>query len=526
MSNLKQRIEGLVSSTTSLEAKDACNEALKQYSEYANFNLTAVAAEQVDSAIAESIISKLENIDDNSVSNFLTIEKRLQGMNNLGVKNILNAVKESDLVKHPTFLYIVEKLNVFNNAPEWAVVEKVIDVLKPYTWDPTVNENLTVLETNFKKFEEDIKIYKAVDEAKNSRSNFLYVGIEKVLENYLNYRTSENRASLLETLNKFTYDVNIKKLYNVVLESERSFQLKAGSNDAIVGKIFSPIIVQENSEIFAVHGKAYIKSGSNMRPLNAEEVKSLPEAFTFVSSYLTQPNVEISENKMKIYSRDKKVELVEEADGLNIYVNNKKVTINEFHSVYLNSGIFRFEEKDVITAVNKIIESWDVIFELDFAKSLYPKGIPSRRADIFKLNEKTYINTVDTIMNEEKFYSDCNATQSRNMVLEFAKYDLGETFVDYLKVEEKELKELENKKSEILEAINYLEEKRNQLTSISDEAIRESEEVKSLVEAIDEEIANVKNEYYDVKNKINSLTHITEGASVGDEVEHEKKKLQ
>jgi len=46
----------------------------------------------------------------------------------------------------------------------------------------------------------------------------------------------------------------------------------------------------------------------------------------------------------------------------------------------------------------------------------------------------------------------------------------------------------------------------------------------NLVEAIDEEIATVKNSYYDVKNKINSLTYVAEGASVGDEVEFEKKK--
>lgn len=524
MSNLKQRIEGLVSSTTSLEAKDICNEALKQYSEYSTFNLTAVASEQVDAAIAESVISKLEDIQEAEVTNFLTIEKRLYGMNNLGVKKSLNAITESEVAKHPTFMYIVEKLKAFNNAPEWAVIEQVINVLTPYNWDPAVKENLSVLETNFKKYEEDIKIYKAVDAAKNSRSNFIYSGVEKVVENYLNYRTATNRNALLEALNKYVYDVNIKNLYNVVIESDKSFQLKAGTNDAFIGKIYSPIIIQENEEIFAVHGKAYIKSGTNVRPLTEAEVKLLPEGFTFISKYLTQPNVEISENKMKIFSKDKKVELVEEAEGLGIFINNKKVTLNEFHSVYLNSGIFRFEEKEVIAAVNKIVENWDSIFELDFVKSLFPKGIPSRRADVFKLNEKTFIFTVDTVMNEEKFYSDCNAVQSRNLVLEFAKYDLGNAYTEFLKVEEKELKDLEAKQAEILESITYLETKRTELTSIPDQAIRESEEVVSLVEAIDEEINNVKGEYFDVKNKINSLTYVAEGASVGDEAEYLKKK--
>ena len=136
--------------------------------------------------------------------------------------------------------------------------------------------------------------------------------------------------------------------------------------------------------------------------------------------------------------------------------------INEFHNVYLNSGIFRFDEKEIITAVGKIVENWDAIFELDFVKSITPVSNPNRRADIFVLDEKTYINTVDGIMKESKFYNDCNATQSRNLILEFANFDLGLTFNTFIVNEEAKINKLNEEKSEYVSAIKHLEDRKLQ----------------------------------------------------------------
>ena len=287
--------------------------------------------------------------------------------------------------------------------------------------------------------------------------------------------------------------------------------------------MYSPVILKENAEIFSVFGKAYTKTGTDITPLTEAEVAELPEHFNFISTFLSQPNVKVTENHITIFSKDKKVEIVEEAEELKIYINGKNVSMNEFHSVYLNSGMFRFEEKDVLTAVNKIVENWDSIFELDFAKSIFPKSIPTRRADIFKLGEKTYINTVDVVMKENKFYPNCNATQSRNMILEFTHYDLGLTFTDVLAVEEASINKLEENKKEFLDAIAYLENRKNLLENHENVELRESEEVKEILSAIDEEISTLKSEYFNVQNEITALKTATtnEGVAVGDEVEVE-----
>jgi hypothetical protein len=524
MSNLKKRIEVLKTSTTSTETVAACNEALTQFSQYSAFTLPAEALQQLEESIANDLLNKLDNTKDLATQDFVVVEKRILGMNNLGVKKALNAVSESDLSKHPQMIYMLEKLKHASTSPEWMVAEQVVASLKAYDWDPIIKEAVSQLEANCTKFAEDIKIYKAVSEARNSRSSFLVNGLEKDIDAYLNNRTATNRSKLLEQLNKFSYDTSIRDLYKVIVESERSFQIKEGSSDAFVNKVYSPVIITEKDEIFAVHGIPYVKNANNMRPLTEEEVKRLPDHFAFLSAFLSKPNVEISENRIKVYSRDKKVEIVEEAEGLNIFINGKGVSKKDFHGVYLNSGIFRYEEKDTISAVAKIVENWDSIFELDFAKTIVPKSRPNRRADVFRLGGSTHIFTVDTVMKESKFYPDCNATQSRNLIMEFANFDLGTTYKGYLVNEEAKIAALETKKKEIFEAINYLETKKNELLSIEDEAIRESDSVKELLSAIDEEITTVKEEYFTVQNEITSLKHITEGANVGDEVEHLKKK--
>ena len=527
MSNLRKRIEGLISSTSSEEAKNICNEAVKKCAEYSIFNISPEAVEQIEMKISEGLISDLESINENDVANFITTEKRIVGMYSLGVKKSLKSIKESELAKHPTALYMLEKLSKIESLPEWMIIEQVIDSLTPFSWEPIVKESLDELNVNAKKFSEDIKIYKAVHEAKNNAgSAFLMSGIEKHIDEYLNHRTPTNRVALIETLSKYLHDKAIRNLHNVVIESEKSFQIKATGADVIVKKSYSPVIIAEKDEIFAVNGVAYVKNGNKMRPLTEEENQKLPSYFTFISSFLSQSNVEILENSIKVFSRDKKVELVEESEGLAIFVNNKKVSKDEFHCAYLNSGVFRMEEREIIGAVSQLIEHWDGIFELDFMKSIYPKGMPHRRADVFKLNENTFIFTADNLMNETRFYPNCNASQSRNLIMEFASYDLGLTFKDVLSEEDKTIVELQEKVADCMNAITYLEERKNVLETINDIEIRESSEVKELLTAIQEEIDSVREEYYTAKNAMKSFTHVTEGLGVGagDEVEYLKKK--
>ena len=528
MSNLKKRVEVLLGTTQVPEVREACTEALTKFSGSIIPTTPFSQSSVIEESIVNTLIESIENVDENVTKDFISVEKRIMGMNNLGVRKAISAVMEDELSKHPTVRYIVENLRRLNDVPEWIAADTAMEALANFEWSPVVREHLSILKENTAKYAEDIKIYKAVAEAKSSRSSYLMTGLEKHVDSYLNRRTATNRAKLMESLNKFIFDPAIKNLYNIVAESANGFQIKADSNDAYFKNVYSPVYVNEGVEHFTVFGKAFSKKGDDVTPLTETEMEYLPENFMWLANYLLQPNVEISEGGIKIFSRDKKVEIVEENELPVVKVNGKAVTNADFEKVYLNSGIFRVEEREVLSSVYKIVENWGMIFELDFVKSIFSNSNPNRRVDIFNTGDKLHINKIDTVMNENIFIADCNGTQSRNMVLEFMNYDLGKTFSNMLSKDEVKLNELEAKRKEYLDAIAFLEARKSKIDSIEDSTVRESEEVKEIFEAINEEITRLKESYANVSNEIKNFTTVSEGVgvNVNDEVEHLKKKQE
>ena len=517
--NLKQRIEDLMARTDSPAVMENCKSAIAKFNEFAALNLPAAVMGKMEDVIAEEFIGSLS--DEGAILEFSDI-----AINNLGVRSAIAELGKVDTSKNMPLRYVLEKVSVLGQQPEWLVYEQFISALKPFDFEPVVLETINNIKANANKYAEDIKIHRAIYEAKVSKANYILPTVQPEIDAYLSTRTASARTVLIEKLNKYIFDPTVKKLYNIIIESAQSFEIKATSNDAIVRKVYSPVIVTNENETFVVHGKVFKKSGNDITPLEEGEIAYLPEGFVALANFINQPNVEMGENTMKIFSRDKKVTITESEEGaLTIAVNERTTTPEEFSKIYLTSGMFNSAEIDVLRTVNTIVENWNTIFEIDYAKSIYSKAYPNRRADIFRCGDKMHVNTVDSLMQENLFHSNCTAHQSRNHILEFVNYDLSRTFEDLMTPEKREIAALESKKGEYAEAIQYLEERLNLLES-QEEIVRNAPEVKELIEAISEEISSLKKDYFENQTKINSLTKVTEGvgANVGDSAEYLKKK--
>jgi hypothetical protein len=517
--NLKKRIESLMERTESTSVLESCKAAISKFNEYAALELPASVMEKMESVIAEEFISKLN--DEGAIFEFSDI-----AINNLGVRNAIAELGKINTSQNMPLRYVLEKVSSLGNQPEWLVYEQFISALKPFDFEPSVLESINSIKTNANKYAEDIKIHKSIYEAKISKSNYILPTVQPEIDDYLAKRTASARSVLLEKLNKYLFDPTIKKLYNIIVESAKTFEIKATSNDAVVKKVYSPVIITNESEIFAVQGKAFRKRGNDITPLTENEVAHLPEEFIGLANFINQSNVEVSENNIKIFSKDKKLVISESETGdLTISVNEKTTSPAEFSKIYLTSGMFNSAEIGILRSVHAIVENWNNIFEIDYVKSIYSKAYPNRRADVFKCGNTMHINTVDTLMNENLFHPNCTAHQSRNHILEFVNYDLSLTFNEMMSPEKRQLSVLENKKSEYSEAIQFLE-KRKKMLEGQNESILSSPEIKELIEAIEEEIDILKKEYYNNQSKINSITKISEGVgySVGDTAEYLKKK--
>jgi len=528
MLNLKKRIEILHTASNDAAVHEACRLAIEKISGSISPITPYSQSNLINENIVSMLIESIKHVEETCVGKFIKVEQRIAGMHNLGVRSAITALQQDEVAKHPSTGYIVEKLSTLEEYPEWLVAESAIATLNQFSWSPAVTERINVLKKNTDKYAEDIKIYKAVYEAKASKNNYLLTGIEPHVNSYLNDRTATNRAVLLESLTKFTFEPAIKNLYNVVTESASGFQIKGNSKDAYFEKVFSLVHVNEGAEYFVVHGKPFVKTGNSVSQLTESGLQNLPTDFLTVSNYLNESNVKVTEGSIKIFAKDKKIEIFEDTQSEQIFVklNEKTVSSQDFAKVYLNSGVFRQDEMAILTAVHKIVENWNSIFELDFVKSIYSHANPNRRVDIFSTGNTLHINKVDLAMNENIFMQDCNGMQSRNMVLEFMNYDLGNSFTSLLNKDEKHLHELESKKKFYVDSISRLEASKAKLDNISDVEVRESSEVTEMYIAICEELESLRSQYSSAIGEIKSFTTLSEGVgvNVNDEVEHLKKK--
>lgn len=517
---LELRINELLTKVVSPEVTGVCNEALSKIREYKSFGLDEVSVKNVEKAVIESLMEKFSGSTEDDVVEFVSYLR----LNNLGVVEALGTIKEAAAV-HPTVSYAYNNIANLAKQPEWLVIESVISILSQFTWEPSFKAAHDSLKEAFTKNAEDIKLAKAVHETDNTRTSFIMSGVKADLDSFLKNKTKSNRNRLLETLSKYSFDPAIRNLYNVISETENSFVISKKTQDITVKNVYTPALLNENGTYFIVEGVGYLKNGDSVRRLTENEVESLPTYFGKINTIFNRNYVNVSEGKVTFYLHNKRVDIVDENNAPSISINGTAVSREGFTKMYMNAGIFRNAERTVMEEVVTIVENWDSICEADFVKSVYSKAYPGRRADVFRCNDRIHINRFDTAMNENMFYPDCNATQTRNMILEFMEYDLSETFNDMLPYEEQAIKQLMEKRDEYVKAITHLQERKDKLTSL-EEGLSNEPQVIELIEAIDSEITNLKNEYFSLQNRINDVKSVKEGVGfeAGDEVENSKKK--
>jgi hypothetical protein len=329
----------------------------------------------------------------------------------------------------------------------------------------------------------------------------------------------------MEKAGKFLFDPHMKALYNFLGESERSFHVSAHDNSCSINRIYSPISMNESAEFFSADGKIFKKNGNTVEVANEEEVSSLPASFKSTVQALSQPNTQVTESSIKIYSNDKKIEIVEENSLPAIYINGNKVAKENVHRAFLSSGTFRMNEGNVINTIQTIVENWGSIFEIDFGKTITSKANTHSTATVFFIGESIFVNKENRILGESIFYSNCNAIQTKNLVMEHMKFDISSSFTQLLNEEEKQLKELNALKEEYRNAMTLLGERKTTLEN-SPAEISQNPEVLAIIEAIEDEINLLKEEYSKLSTAEIKATQVSEGLgfNVGDEAELSKKK--
>lgn len=532
MIKLKERIKILKESTDSLNTKKVADDMLEKFE---TGNISNAFLSEFENFLTIEMIEKLKDDKDPETEKFIIREKRNLAINNLGIRTAIKDIMESDLVKQPTVGYMVNSLSNLTIAPEFMVVERFLHTIQPLMWNDMIKKHAETVIAAVDENREDINLQTAVKLIENSSSDYLMKAFEKELDDYIINRTDPTRTKLIEKLESYKFDYNIQTLLNILKESSDGFQVYDSKKNSAVDSIYSPVLTEGENSIFYSGNTFFRKAGNNVSILNIEEMKSLPMDFVNLCHFLSQDNVKVQENLITIFSRDKKVEVFEEEGKKSLKVNDNPVTIENFNKIFTNAGIFHRDEVNMMNNVYKVVESFDNIYNIDFGKRVTSRIIEDHFVDIYNLEESIFVHKVD-LRNGINEFKETSAIETRELVKDFLKFDIAESFMELLTKEETEIKEHNDGKKEIMEAIEYLEKQKENIqgaldeTSSDDKLFEKRQMVSELVEELDKEMQKLKDEY----NRIDRIIETTlktkkevdecDKKKKDDDLEEEKKK--
>jgi hypothetical protein len=503
------KINQLKSQIEIAEVKTLCESTLSAISSAIYNGVTTNAKLEIERIALENLFIGLAKFpNDKIVSEWLSNQKRIYSVKNLGVRKAVDTLIEKESKYDDALAIILEdfRSKLDGDIPEVLLYEGFISAMSGYTFLPAVTTELDAVVNRVKQYKNDVDISKIIEVMKGTRSNYLIPLIEDVVDKYLTNKTELTKHILKETLMKFSYDEFIRDIITIVSLDAAQLQLEyANAECDIDDDLFSPIMyLGENEILFNVKGTYYVKKGNNINKLKKDEVNNLNENFKNFCEILNFNGIEVSKRDIKVYVGEDNAVLTE----TNTLVNGKpfnKNQLNESTTIAEWSG-----KTDFFNIVNTLRENFNEIAEIDFAKRVYLKENENYAADIFKLRDNIFITTFDPINNKSTFYRNINPIQAEKIMMEHMRFDVSRTFEDILPNKEKILSEIDSTKQEYS---NYISELENRIDKF-DNSYRKDETVKSVIEALQEELDEVKNDYKNYLNEVEQYVSVVENLNI------------
>ena len=503
------RISSLKSKTNLPEVKSLCEQAISMISNTVYNHVTSDARKEIETIAIENLFEALSKYpNDEITSSWLASEKRMYTIKNLGIYKSINTLLESEAKYLPTLEIILEDFkDRLKEKSEISLYEAFISSLSGFNYLPTVTTELEAVSGRVKKYKNDIDISKILETMKETTSYYLLPHIEDVINDYIVKKDEQTKHFLKETLNKFSYDPFVRDILNLVHLDATNLQLEYATATCDIEKIYSPIMyLGENETLFNVKGMYYIKKGNSINKVKRSEYSKIDRSFTSLCEQVNADCVVINRDDIKIYMGSDKA--VISSDKL--FINEQQIDkdkiadLNQLSNLKPNQKFYNLTES--------LKNNFDEIAEIDFVKRVYLKENDNFAADVFKVRDNIFITTHDPINNKETFYKNINPIQAKNIMMEHLRFDITKTFESLLPTQEKILSEIDETKRSYSDFIAALTQKLSEAQNLSF-SIRGQ-----VLEALNEELDAVKNEYKDYLNTVEAyirpMGNIDEGITI------------
>lgn len=444
-----------------------------------------------------------KNLNESLSSEAQRATKNKNNIYSFGVLKTVMALKNSSLMEINSAKIVLERfenLLLNKNVPEAFLVESLLNELKGFEWEDSAKNAIENLRKVFEKRRREIEVAKAYQTIKNSPGRELFSDATDSMSKWL---VSENRDSnvLSSELRRWGFNPVVRGLVNFLGEHEshngKSVHIKSDNSLSVVSNIYSPLLVEEDRSVFYTSGRYFSVTENSLNVLSEAETRTLPKEFTDKIVLINDPMVRIADNKVSCSFGKNRVDFVYENETKKVFFNGKEIKEEDL-AKSLNMNIHNiFEGSNQI--INKIIgisKVSDELMEIDFGKKISSRIYENAEANIFKIKNKIYVQTVNPSMKTNTVYEG-NATQASNIIKEFIKFDVSESLTEFLDKENAVRSVMYNDRDQISKNIGILENeiKKIEAAEQKNPLLKGSQELSSIRESIENEIESLREKW-------------------------------
>ena len=490
--------------------------------------------------MANDIFKKVERYLDEREKNASQEQARINekySLDGIANKNGLNlyehikTVLKSDAVKNValknTLLQYSEALS--NGAYEERLYETLLQNTAKYDYLlPVEKMRKSILEKAEEKYEQ-ITLTKLLEMMRDNYSSYIFVDlIQEDVARYVENPSPTNRIQLRNALMPYANDPYISEMFRIIYTddslaantlSEKAISIKEQidliKQDTTVSNIYTPVqYIRENESIFNVRGQYYVKKGNSIAALDKKYISKLDERFVELCRLVNDPRVSIFEDRIILSGSEQTATIYEGYVEINGYHESAESLrrLNEMCMKYSNY------DTNFYIMCSCLLENFDNIARIDWAKHVSLNGNPSLSADLFKLDENIYMALHDTNIQKHTFYRNVNPIFCKNALNEHMGINVSTLFADMLPEQDKIILEMNETKSEYENSIDEYEKMIEELNDALEDAQTEDlkKQIKETIEETQKKLDDVKAEYKEWQKETDEMMSDTAEAEEGD----------
>ena len=441
-----------------------------------------------------------------------------QGLN---LSEHIAKIRKSHASSNEKLMNILDQYSdaINQGAYEERLYETFLFNLQNYNYLVSVDEAIKSINEKVNDKKEEITLTKILEEMRDDHTSFIYVDlIQEDVARYVKEPNAINRVQLRNALMPYASDPYINEMFNIIYSDnsrrsnelqEKAMNIKDQINiireNATVTNIYTPVqYIKDNECIFNVNGQFYVKKGNNIMELDESSIDKLNDKFVDLCHLVNDPHVEINDDNTITLTANNKVATIYEGCAS---IHGHKETKESLRN--LREMCLKYDDYDTNFYImcSCLLENFNDIAKIDFAKHITLNENNNISADIFKVDNNIFMTTHNDTINRHIFYSNVNPIFCKNKLNEHMGINVSSLFTDLLPSQDKIILKLNETKNQYEDSI---EKYQDMISKLKDALNSASEENKSKLEDAvkdaQEKLDDIKSEYKEWQKETDKVT--------------------